>query len=96
MAVRDFISRLSISKSEGTVDAAVLEHCIRDSLNQASMRRMAQVPGYDKSNYADDATFFHGREVRKVPNAAGGMNFVLQLSAVDDKDGWVAGERQEK
>ena len=41
LAVRDFISRLSISKSEGTVDAAMLEHCIRDSLNQASMRRMA-------------------------------------------------------
>ena len=40
-AVRDFISRLSISKSEGTVDAAMLEHCIRDSLNQASLRRMA-------------------------------------------------------
>ena len=40
-AVRDFISRLSISKSEGTVDAAMLEHCIRDSLNQTSMRRMA-------------------------------------------------------
>ena len=51
-------------------------------------------PGYDKSNYADDATFFHGREVRKVPNAAGGMNFVLQLSASgEDKNGWVAGER---
>ena len=41
LAVRDFISRLSISKSEGTVDAAMLEHCIRDSLNQTSMRRMA-------------------------------------------------------
>ena len=40
-AVRDFISRLSISKSEGIVDAAMLEHCIRDSLNQTSMRRMA-------------------------------------------------------
>ncbi|MEC8288872.1 MAG: glutamine--tRNA ligase, partial [Pseudomonadota bacterium] len=41
LAIRDFISRLSISKSEGTVDAAMLEHCIRDSLNQTSMRRMA-------------------------------------------------------
>ena len=40
-AIRDFISRLSISKSEGIVDAAMLEHCIRDSLNQTSMRRMA-------------------------------------------------------
>ena len=63
-------------------------------IHDAATRRMAQVPGYDKSNFADDATFFHGREVRKVPNAAGGMNFVLQLSASgEDKDGWVAGER---
>ena len=61
-------------------------------IHDAATRRMSQVPGYDKSNYADDATFFHGREVRKVPNAAGGMNFVLQLSAVEDKDGWVAGK----
>merc|ERR1719353_2412713 len=65
-------------------------------IHDASMRRMAQVPGYDKSNYADDAVFFHGREVRKVPNAAGGMNFVLQLSASgEDKDGLVDGERLE-
>ena len=63
-------------------------------IQDASARRMSQVPGYDKSNFADDATFFHGREVRKVPNAAGGMNFVLQLSASgEDPDGWVAGER---
>ena len=63
-------------------------------IHDAATRRMAQVPGYDKSNFADDAVFFHGREVRKVPNAAGGMNFVLQLSASgEDKDGWVAGER---
>jgi len=63
-------------------------------IQDASARRMSQVPGYDKSNFADDATFFHGREVHKVPNAAGGMNFVLQLSASGkDPDGWVAGER---
>ncbi len=40
-AIRDFVSRLSISKNEGTVEAAMLEHCIRDPLNDSALRRMA-------------------------------------------------------
>jgi len=40
-AIRDFISRLSISKNEGTVEAAMLEHCIREPLNDSALRRMA-------------------------------------------------------
>ena len=40
-AVRDFIGRLAISKSEGNVEAAMLEHCIRDPLNDSALRRMA-------------------------------------------------------
>tara|TARA_B100000683_G_scaffold32681_1_gene28666 strand:+ start:1794 stop:3482 length:1689 start_codon:yes stop_codon:yes gene_type:complete len=40
-AVRDFIGRLAISKSEGTVEAAMMEHCIRDPLNDRALRRMA-------------------------------------------------------
>jgi glutaminyl-tRNA synthetase len=40
-AVRDFISRLAISKSDGVVEVAMLEHCIRDLLNRTAERRMA-------------------------------------------------------
>ena len=40
-AIRDFIGRLAISKSEGTVEAAMMEHCIRDPLNDHALRRMA-------------------------------------------------------
>ena len=40
-AIRNFIGRLAISKSEGTVEAAMLEHCIRDPLNDTALRRMA-------------------------------------------------------
>ena len=40
-AIRDFVGRLSVSKSEGTVEAAMLEHCIRDPLNDSALRRMA-------------------------------------------------------
>lgn len=56
--------------------------------------RMAQVPGYVKSHAADNVLTFHGREVRQVPTAAGGMNFVLHLSLAngDDPEGWTQEE----
>ncbi|MGE0747868.1 MAG: glutamine--tRNA ligase, partial [Rhodospirillales bacterium] len=36
-----FVSRLAISKSEGAVELALLEHCIRELLNKSADRRMA-------------------------------------------------------
>ncbi len=42
-AIRDFIGRLAISKTEGVVEAAMLEHCIRDPLNEGALRRMAVI-----------------------------------------------------
>uniref|UniRef100_A0A7S0SGH7 Uncharacterized protein n=1 Tax=Mantoniella antarctica TaxID=81844 RepID=A0A7S0SGH7_9CHLO len=51
-------------------------------------RRMAMRPGYTQDASADNATVFHGREVRKVPDAAGGMGFVIHLSfAGESTDG---------
>ena len=57
--------------------------------------RMHQIPGYAQSGAADNVRYFHGREIRKVPDAAGGMGFVLQLSHADEDDpeGWSAEER---
>ncbi|MBT7758250.1 MAG: glutamine--tRNA ligase, partial [Rhodospirillaceae bacterium] len=40
-AIRDFISRLAITKSDGLVEMAMLEHCIRELLNVEAPRRMA-------------------------------------------------------
>ncbi len=40
-AVRNFISRLAITKSDGLVEMAMLEHCIRELLNVEAPRRMA-------------------------------------------------------
>ena len=40
-AIRDFISRLAITRSDGVVEMAMLEHCIREQLNQDAPRRMA-------------------------------------------------------
>lgn len=39
--------------------------------------RMSKIPNYSQSSNADDVNIFYGREVRKVPNANGGMGFVL-------------------
>lgn len=56
--------------------------------------RMFGIPDYNKDAEADNIRLFHGREVRKVPNAAGGMNFVLHLSLAngDDPEGRLTNE----
>lgn len=60
----------------------------------ASKGRMSSIPDYSKSAFADNMRLFHGREVRKVPTATGGMGFVLQLSLADgeDPEGWTPAE----
>ena len=40
-AVRDFIARLAISKSDSVIEAAMLDHYIRELLNRTAERRMA-------------------------------------------------------
>ena len=62
----------------------------------AERRHMSQIPNYNKNAEGDNIRLFHGREVRHVPTAAGGMGFVLQLSfAGEDLEGWTAEERAE-
>ena len=54
---------------------------------------MDKTPGYEKSASADNVRYFHGREIRSVPDAAGGRGFVLELSdSSDDPEGWTSGE----
>jgi len=40
-AIRDFVSRLGVTKSDSTVDPALLDHCVREYLNKQAERRMA-------------------------------------------------------
>ena len=40
-AIKDFVARVSVSKNEGEVELALLEHCIRDNLNYIAERRLA-------------------------------------------------------
>lgn len=39
--IRDFVSRLGVTKSDSTVDPSLFDHCVREHLNKAAERRMA-------------------------------------------------------
>ena len=66
------------------------------TLHDASCTNMSRITSYRQTAEADEVGVFHGREVRKVVGAAGGMGFVLQLtSSNDDPEGWSAAEIQE-
>ncbi|MBR5713581.1 MAG: glutamine--tRNA ligase/YqeY domain fusion protein [Clostridia bacterium] len=40
-AIRDFLERAGIAKADSVVDAAMLEHCVRENLNMNAVRAMA-------------------------------------------------------
>jgi len=40
-AIRNFCARIGVAKSNSTVDISLLEHCIREELNQKAQRVMA-------------------------------------------------------
>lgn len=40
-AIRDFAGRIGVSKSNAVIEVAMLEHCVREELNQTASRRMA-------------------------------------------------------
>lgn len=40
-AIRDFCDRIGVAKSNSVVDAALLEHCVREDLAASTLRRMA-------------------------------------------------------
>ena len=60
----------------------------------SSQGLMSALPNYEQSATADNIQTFHGREVRKVNDAAGGMGFALHLSLAngDDPEGWTKEE----
>merc|ERR1719491_2697054 len=71
----------------------------------SSHPRMHQIPKYQKTSTVDNSQIFHGREIRQVPDATGGMNFVLQLSYSEtdtdsnekecgDPEGWTKEEQE--
>ena len=68
----------------------------KDSLvvHDAKYSKMSSTTNYSQSSAGDNKIYFHGREIRSVKNAAGGMEFVLHLSDTEnDVQGWSEQER---
>ncbi len=42
-AIRDFAERIGVAKANSTIDIALLEHCLREDLNQRAQRVMAVI-----------------------------------------------------
>ncbi|HPF54462.1 MAG TPA: glutamine--tRNA ligase/YqeY domain fusion protein [Clostridia bacterium] len=42
-AIRDFLTRIGVAKADSVVDAAILEHCVREELNLNAHRLMAVI-----------------------------------------------------
>ena len=55
-AIRDFCARIGVAKKENVVDAALLEHCVREDLNRRVPRAMAVLSPLRVvlENYPDD------------------------------------------
>ncbi len=57
-AIRDFIKRLGVTKSENLIEMEFLDHCVRELLNRTAQRRMAVLNPLKVTieNYPDDKT----------------------------------------
>ena len=57
-AIRDFCSRIGVAKADSEVDIAVLEHCVRENLNQNATRAMVVTKPLKLviDNYPEDKT----------------------------------------
>ncbi len=42
-AIKDFLSRAGVAKADSVVDTAMLEHCVREKLNETAYRMMAVI-----------------------------------------------------
>jgi hypothetical protein len=84
--LRHYLVRVAASQNKDDDDQPIIF--------DANKSRMSVTPNYSQSAFADNVQIFHGREVRKVPTAAGGMGFVLLLSMAnaEDPQGWTKQE----
>ncbi len=57
-AVRDFLERVGVAKTDSTVDIALLEHCVREDLNKRATRVMGVLKPLKLiiDNYPEDQT----------------------------------------
>ena len=67
-AIRDFCSRIGVAKANSVVDIALLEHCVRENLNENATRAMAVLKPLKLviENYPEGAT--ETVEIENNPN----------------------------
>ena len=81
--------RARLERVSSNTENDALQPVVYDKTNA----RMFNIPEYEKSAAANNVNTFHGREIRTVKNAAGGMGFVLQVSdSESDPEGWSSEE----
>lgn len=70
-AIRDFCSRIGVAKANSVVDIALLEHCVRENLNENATRAMAVLKPLKLviENYPEGAT--ETVEIENNPNKEG-------------------------
>ncbi|MBR1420729.1 MAG: glutamine--tRNA ligase/YqeY domain fusion protein [Selenomonadaceae bacterium] len=75
-AIRDFCERIGVAKSNSTVDIAMLEHCVRENLNQNAERVMAVLNPLKVvlTNLPENHCEY--LEVDRLPNSNRGKRFV--------------------
>jgi hypothetical protein len=85
--LRNHLVQVAASPKDGDQQPVVFD---------ANKPRMHMIPNYSQSEPADEIRLFHGREIRQVPWAAGGMGMVLQVSHSgtdsSDPEGWTRPE----
>jgi hypothetical protein len=89
--LREYLVHLAKPKKEEEAASAKQK---QPTVFEATKGRMHQLDTYQQSAAADNLEIFHGREIRQVSTAAGGMGFVLQLSLANEQDpeGWTEQE----
>ena len=106
-ALREHLVDVSTAAAASSSDPALAQKQ-QPVVFDASHNRMFRLPMYDQSAFADNVHLFHGREIRNVPRASGGMGLVLHLSlannysnnnnnnndAGNDPEGWTRNEIQ--
>mmetsp|Transcript_18488 Transcript_18488/g.26028 ORF Transcript_18488/g.26028 Transcript_18488/m.26028 type:complete len:249 (-) Transcript_18488:366-1112(-) len=82
--------QLVLSENLRTYLESIQDNTNQPFIHDSSKQRMFQLQDYTQNGKADNVQIFHGRELRKVPNANGGRGFVLHLSLAngEDPEGW--------
>lgn len=87
-AIRDFCDRIGVAKANSVIDFSLLEHCVRESLNQSAPRAMAVLRPVNLiiDNYPDDKTEEIEIEINPNDETAGTRTVTFSKNLVIETD----------